>query len=225
MPADVKKQVDSLIEEEMRRSSRKPADYLADFPPLPGPRFEGHPLLAAEYERVKAGAPMQPLDVSRFRLEAPPQAKRSDLGAWRAALDNASAQLEHQGARIANLELLLKYGDKAWRAQASHAEAAVRALEREVAAARARTQELNQQRKLGQTVAGSELRKAGEEYYALCAKNVQITAACDALEAEVDALKASLGMAAGTAGAAAGSNGTAHAGEGQPPQGGDAMEE
>lgn len=38
--------------------------------------------------------------------------RRNDPGAWKQALDNASAQLEHQYGRITNLELLLKYGDK-----------------------------------------------------------------------------------------------------------------
>lgn len=48
---DVKKQVDALIEEELKRSTKRPADYLKEFPPVPGPKFEGHPLLADEYER------------------------------------------------------------------------------------------------------------------------------------------------------------------------------
>jgi pre-mRNA-splicing factor SPF27 len=48
---DIKKQVESLIEEEMRNSTKRPADYLKDMPPLPPAKFEGHPLLLAEYER------------------------------------------------------------------------------------------------------------------------------------------------------------------------------
>jgi pre-mRNA-splicing factor SPF27 len=48
---DVKTQVDRLIEEEMRRSSLRPQDYLNKLPPLPAAKFEGHPLLAKEYER------------------------------------------------------------------------------------------------------------------------------------------------------------------------------
>jgi pre-mRNA-splicing factor SPF27 len=36
----VKKEVDRLVEEEMRRSSKKPADFLKDFPPLPTSNFE-----------------------------------------------------------------------------------------------------------------------------------------------------------------------------------------
>jgi len=55
---------------------------------------------------------MKPLDTSRYRLDAPVASKQNDYGAWRSAVDNANAQLEHQYLRILNLDLLLKYGDK-----------------------------------------------------------------------------------------------------------------
>jgi pre-mRNA-splicing factor SPF27 len=45
------------------------------------------------------------------------QNKANDYSAWLAATNNAHAQLEHQLNRISNLELLLKYGANAWRAQ------------------------------------------------------------------------------------------------------------
>lgn len=48
---DVKQQVDKLIEEEMRRSTLKPQDYLNKLPAMPPAKFEGHPLLQKEYER------------------------------------------------------------------------------------------------------------------------------------------------------------------------------
>lgn len=38
--ARVKEEVDRLVEEEMRRSSKKPADFLKDLPPLPKFNFE-----------------------------------------------------------------------------------------------------------------------------------------------------------------------------------------
>jgi len=55
---------------------------------------------------------MPALDTSRYRLEPPPASKKHDLGAWKACVDNAHSQLEHQYLRIVNLELMLKYGDK-----------------------------------------------------------------------------------------------------------------
>lgn len=36
----VKAEVDRLVEEEMRRSSKRPADFLKDLPPLPKLKFE-----------------------------------------------------------------------------------------------------------------------------------------------------------------------------------------
>jgi len=72
---------------------------------------------------------MPPLEITRFRLDPPPQAKRGDVAAWRSALDNANAQLEHQLNRIANLELLLKFGPNSWRAQTQLSSAAAKQLE------------------------------------------------------------------------------------------------
>jgi pre-mRNA-splicing factor SPF27 len=60
---------------------------------------------------------MPPLDVTRYQLAAPGPDKAHDPAAWRAAVDNAQAQLEHQHNRVQNLELMLKYGPNTWRAQ------------------------------------------------------------------------------------------------------------
>jgi pre-mRNA-splicing factor SPF27 len=72
---------------------------------------------------------MPPLDITRFRLDPPPQTKRGDAAAWRAALENANSQLEHQLNRIANLELLLKFGPNTWRAQSQLSAAAGKQFE------------------------------------------------------------------------------------------------
>lgn len=37
---DVKREVDRMVEEELRRSAKKPADFLKDLPPLPKPNFQ-----------------------------------------------------------------------------------------------------------------------------------------------------------------------------------------
>ena len=67
---EAKKQVDTLIEEELRRSTKKPADYLREMPAVPSNVFEGHPLLAAEYERwVCMSSPCAPCTL---RSHAPP---------------------------------------------------------------------------------------------------------------------------------------------------------
>lgn len=39
---------------------------------------------------------MAQLDTTRYRLDEPPLNRRNDVAAWKAALDNAHSQLEHQ---------------------------------------------------------------------------------------------------------------------------------
>jgi Breast carcinoma amplified sequence 2 (BCAS2) len=58
--------------------------------------LQGHPVLQAELERVREGKPMEALDVTRYRLDKPPLARRNDFAAWRKALENAHSQLGHQ---------------------------------------------------------------------------------------------------------------------------------
>ena len=61
------------------------------------------------------------------------QERRNDSAAWTAAVNNAHAQLEHQGNRLTNLELLLKHGATAWRAQACLDETLLKQLEARLA--------------------------------------------------------------------------------------------
>ena len=62
---------------------------------------QGDEVLETEYARVEAGEKMAGMDTRRYNLDPPPAAKRNDVGAWRAALDNAHSQLEHQYNRRA----------------------------------------------------------------------------------------------------------------------------
>ena len=52
-----------------------------------------------------------------------------------------------------------------------------------------RIQSINMDRKLNQTAAGSELRKAEQEYYELLVKNAEIEAASDGLEDQINRLR------------------------------------
>ncbi|KAI8466280.1 MAG: breast carcinoma amplified sequence 2 [Monoraphidium minutum] len=230
---DIKKQVEALIEAEMRTSSKRPADYLKELPALPPAKFEGHPLLQAEYERVRARQPMPPLDITRFRLDPPPMAKRGDVGAWRSALDNAGAQLEHQLNRISNLELLLKFGPNAWRAQVQLSGAAAKQLEAQLTETRkqarawggggaGRIDALNRERKVQQMAAGMELRRLEDEWANAVRKNLEICMACEKLEAEVAMLAAQLppGAAGGGGGAEGQQQGGGGGGEQGQQQGG-----
>uniref|UniRef100_A0A383VNY3 Pre-mRNA-splicing factor SPF27 n=1 Tax=Tetradesmus obliquus TaxID=3088 RepID=A0A383VNY3_TETOB len=190
---DVKQQVDKLIEEEMRRSTKRPADYVKELPPVPPARFGGHTMLQQEYERVRATQPMPPLDVTRYRLDPPPQNKANDYSAWLAARNNAHAQLEHQLGRIANLELLLRFGANAWRAQVAFDEGLLKQSEATLQGLRKSIDQLNRERKLQQQAAGAELRVLEDQYYSALRKNLEISAACQAIEEEMALLQAKIG--------------------------------
>ncbi|KAK9806831.1 hypothetical protein WJX72_004086 [[Myrmecia] bisecta] len=192
LSAEEKQAVDQLIQEELKNSVKKPADYLKELPPVPVLRFQDHPVLQHEYNRVKAGQPMAALDTTRYRLDPPPLARRNDVAAWKQALDNAHSQLEHQYNRLLNLELLNKYGPNAWRAHNDYLEAGNKRVEEEVAATKQATEELNRTRKMQQGGAGQQLAALEASWAALVRKNQDIDLACRLVEAEIEQLQAKL---------------------------------
>lgn len=126
LPENWRAGVDQLINEEMRRMSKRQKDYLAEMPPARELSFKGCPLLAKEFERAaRDEGSMPPPDSSRYELAPPPKSKRDDENAWQVAVANARAQLEHQALRIQNLELAAKFAPNAWRAHNASLEAAI----------------------------------------------------------------------------------------------------
>ena len=63
---------------------------------------------------------LEPIDESRYEMEAPSGAAAENPDAWLAALNNARAQLEHALVRQVNVDLLGKFGTAAWRRECDY---------------------------------------------------------------------------------------------------------
>jgi len=169
----------------MRRMSKKAKDYAAELAPTRASTLPRDSLVEQEMTRIESGRSMCIPDSLRYRLDPPPHAKRGDVEAWKEAIDNARAQLEHQATRVVNLELALKYAPAAWRARNSWAEASIAQYEREVERARTSVNALNVTRKLHQEAAAKEFRALEKEWYATAAKCVAIESAILDLEEKI----------------------------------------
>lgn len=121
-----KARVKALIHDEMKRSSRKPSDFLKTLPPLPSLGFEvwilsfnymrenrgqtwvelltlqSCPSFGKEVERVRDGRPPNAFPVRQYVVEDPPESKKNDPEAWKASVEQAQIVLQYQLLKCVN---------------------------------------------------------------------------------------------------------------------------
>ncbi|KAG8908546.1 hypothetical protein FRB99_005906 [Tulasnella sp. 403] len=179
--------VDAELAKEL--TSLPPPDPTTDPRLLPErPLFKNNPLLAAEFERVKAKLPLAALDTSRYKLPAPPPDSATEAD-WKAAIDNAKAQLEHQRTRQVNLSLLQTYGSNAWRVHNYLTEAAAVQYEKALERLQDQVTEVNRNRKNTQTMAGNQLTSLEKRWTELISAVLQLELANVAMEGEIEELR------------------------------------
>merc|ERR1719373_1401161 len=166
----------------------KPRDYLADLPPPALPLFEGE-MLKKEMARIEAGQPFGGIDIARYKVEQPQGHRANDDAAWRKAAESAQMQLEYNRLRLTNLEMLERWGGKAWIAHSAVVRATERAATSEAAGLRADREEVNKKRKLDQISCGNELRRLAHELDRYRQDNSEVERGLMLLEAEVHRLR------------------------------------
>lgn len=179
-------QVKALIEEEM--ALFEPRDYLEALPPLDLKMLNSGVLLK-EMERVEAGQPMTGIDTSRYSLQEPVGPQIQDLNMWKTVENRAQAQIEHSYLRIANLELLDKYGSRSWVAHMGHVKEMDAALSADVKKLQEEREEVNKRRKLDQISCGNELRRLAIEYEQYINDNALVEEGLKDMEEVVQRLK------------------------------------
>ncbi|CAE6433453.1 unnamed protein product [Rhizoctonia solani] len=182
----LKQLVNAEITKELQSVQR-----VGDDPRLPPPvqLFTKNPLLAAELERVERGESLPPLDTTRHQLPAPADQANATEEEWQKSLQNAKAQLEHQRRRQVNLSLLQAYGANSWKVHNFLLEEDAKRVEKAVETTKEQSTEINRARKNAQVTAGAQLTALENKWTELISRNLQISMANLALEAEVESLR------------------------------------
>lgn len=184
--AEVAQQVKDVIDQEMAHF--EPRDYLANLP-MPDLPLINSDRFQTEFARIEAGEAMGGVDVDRYRVEEPQGENAKDHAPWRRAARAANMQLEYNRLRLVNLEMLEKWGGKAWIAHAAVARNMEQSVVSEAASVKAACEDVNKKRKLSHMSCGNELRRLANELERYRADNAEVQRGLLVVEAEAERLR------------------------------------
>lgn len=183
---EVAQQVKAIIEEEMKHF--EPRDYLQSLPVPELPILQSE-LLKNEFARMDAGHPLSGIDFSRYEAAVPQGPDAEEEAAWKRANNNLRVIQEYDRLRLTNLEMLEKWGSKAWVAHSVVVRASERVLANEASGLKATREEVNKKRKLEQISCGNELRKLTRELEQYQHDNNEVNKALQVLAGEIGRLR------------------------------------
>ncbi|KAJ1451254.1 Pre-mRNA-splicing factor SPF27 [Pelagophyceae sp. CCMP2097] len=179
--------VNELVEAEMASMAKQGGivDYLAHRPESKAHFGKLSDLAQAELARIDNGGELEPLSIDRYNVEPPAPSLADDAEAWRTALDNCRAQLEHQANRVVNLELAESFDEAAWKRHVEDLEKLKAQLVALVSTKRAEADATNLKRKAEQTALAPEIARHERQRAALVAKHFELEKANAQLCAQV----------------------------------------
>jgi len=170
---------EELINAEMNKFL--PKNYLAHHPPVQL-KFTSS-LLNSEMDRISQGLRLPAVNPEKHQLQAPTGDQALLPSAWKAAIDAAKIQIEHEELRTSNLELLKAYGANAWIAHTTYLQQLRTQLQHQVTSLESEIEALNRTRKIDHLQAGTQLRQLEAQWAQLVAKNFELQLVVQYLDA------------------------------------------
>ncbi|KAJ1340038.1 hypothetical protein BSLG_005362 [Batrachochytrium salamandrivorans] len=146
--------------------------------------FKDRPALKDLLDKAAVGTKTQTIDTVRFRLQTPVDDK-----GWSEAISNAQAQLEHQGQRLINLELVTRMGANSWRIHNYQLEATVKNLKCQLEACKEEIEAVNKIRKADQMHARPTLVSMEERWSELIRSIISVRMENQRLDTQIEQLK------------------------------------
>mmetsp|Transcript_62747 Transcript_62747/g.86266 ORF Transcript_62747/g.86266 Transcript_62747/m.86266 type:complete len:240 (-) Transcript_62747:396-1115(-) len=183
----IQAKVQSLIESEM--ANIPPKDYLSHLPVTPFGSWSNSGIFVSEMQRIAAQERTMPMDLSRYEVPHPAKELHRDPQAWRTAVNNARAAVEHQHNRLVNLELLQRYGARAWLQQNKALDKIKTSIDKQKEEMANAISEVNLKRKRSQEKLAPRMAILQNDYRRTCHENLQLGMACALLRKDVKRLK------------------------------------